>query len=187
MPSYIGGVNAYQNNNRNISENQKILVSPKNQNRRERRPGPNNKLSKIWKTKRRKRRAKKRKPIRRVNSRKGRDLLFTPVDTSTEILRVLDIQSNNTEERSMPYTDEHSKLYTNEQYDDNVYPANENGETSNDFSGMVESRRNELPPNILVTNIPRVGFVYTCENCARTFLASDSASRHLCDTVPVEM
>lgn len=38
----------------------------------------------------------------------------------------------------------------------------------------------KLPAYILVTNIPRVGFVYTCEKCGRTFLSPQPASLHTC-------
>ncbi|XP_046673487.1 uncharacterized protein LOC124362763 [Homalodisca vitripennis] len=39
-----------------------------------------------------------------------------------------------------------------------------------------------LPKYILVTNIPRVGNVYTCEHCGRTFLSPQPASLHVCET-----
>lgn len=48
----------------------------------------------------------------------------------------------------------------------------------------IKEKTNEnitLPSHILVTNIPRVGLVYTCENCARTFLSPQPASLHDCD------
>lgn len=50
---------------------------------------------------------------------------------------------------------------------------------------LKNDRPNEnitLPNHILVTNIPRVGLVYTCEKCARTFLSSQPASLHNCDS-----
>lgn len=43
----------------------------------------------------------------------------------------------------------------------------------------------KLPTYILVTNIPRVGFVYTCEKCGRTFLSPQPASLHTCYDVDI--
>lgn len=53
-----------------------------------------------------------------------------------------------------------------------------------DNDNVVKEIKNDnitLPSHILVTNIPRVGLVYTCEKCARTFLSSQPASLHVCD------
>lgn len=58
----------------------------------------------------------------------------------------------------------------------------ETSKAENDI--VVKEKTNEnitLPSHILVTNIPRVGLVYTCEKCARTFLSSQPASLHICD------
>lgn len=175
MPSFIGGVNSNQNNNGSISEIEKVVIHPKNLKTsiEKRRPVVRNKLSKIWKTKKRKRAMKRRRQIH-LNSKNETEFLVTSNDTLPEISKTLNVQSND----SSTHTNEHhTKTYETEDLP-----------ISDDFNGIVESRENKLPANILVTNIPRVGFVYTCENCARTFLASDSASRHICDTVvPAEI
>lgn len=172
MPSHIRNINTNENNVGNVDQNQKVLISPKNVNRKVNKwKSVNNKLSKIWKTTRRKRQSKKRKLIH-MDSENESDFVFSPSDTSSEISTALSVQSNN----NKTDTDEpHSITHTTEE------------RPESDDVNKLESGENKLPPNILVTNIPRVGFVYTCENCARTFLASDSASRHSCDTVPVEI
>lgn len=176
MPSHGSNITTNENNVGNVNENQKVLVSPNNVSRKaeKRKPVKRNKksvknqLSKIWKTTRRKRKPKKRK-LTHVDSENESDFVFSPSDILPEISTVFSVQSNNT------------KIDTNERHSNT-----EEGPESGDVN-KLESEDNKLPPNILVTNIPRVGFVYTCENCARTFLASDSASRHVCETVPVEI
>lgn len=47
----------------------------------------------------------------------------------------------------------------------------------------VEPHENSstLPKNIIITNIPQVGLVYTCELCGRTFLSAGASASHACE------
>lgn len=131
------------------------------------RAGGTKKSKCIWETRKRKKKPQKARKIAEV---------FT---TFVDECQSLDVIEND------PLCISPNKN-TGEKEDFLCQVKNRQTETSKaDNDTVVKERTNEniaLPSHILVTNIPRVGSVYTCEKCARTFLSSQPASLHVCDS-----
>uniref|UniRef100_A0A1B6MMV5 Uncharacterized protein n=1 Tax=Graphocephala atropunctata TaxID=36148 RepID=A0A1B6MMV5_9HEMI len=138
--------------NENNVHHEKIIMKIKKSNIKKK-----SKRRSIWDIKKRKRNPNKAFKIAEV---------FT-----TSLNEFNDVDENNSPLQSS--SDEKKKMKTE------IPGTNFNG-TNHVLPEDKTEEQLKFSKYILVTNIPRVGNVYTCEKCGRTFLSPQPASLHVC-------